>query len=118
VSELLSEHKFSQDDLDKSFFYAARYPSDNTLVLGKLLRAGADVNSAPWRGTTPLMDSATSLNMANVKFLISSGADVSKKDSSGNTAYDLLQQLLQRIKQNGYQSPTYTEDLLNLLKPS
>lgn len=58
--------------------------SDNQTAK-KIIEYGADVNQR-FNGMTPLMYAARYNNVEMIKMLIEKGADLSEKDSRGNTA--------------------------------
>ena len=56
-------------------------------MVGKLLKAGANPNTATWAGETPLMQCAHTGSLDAVKALLAGGADVNAKDHrEGDTA--------------------------------
>ena len=119
VQNQLSTQQFSREQLNGALFLAVIHRSDNTDVISLLLGAGADINaSRSPNGTTLLMDSVATLNLANIRLLVSSGADVSRKTTDGWTAYCLAMQQMKQFRDHCEQSPDYISELLNLLRPS
>ena len=57
-------------------------------VFHLLLGAGADVNAAAWRGTTPLMQAVLADQMDMASALLERGADRAAKLPDGTTALD------------------------------
>jgi hypothetical protein len=116
VADLLSTESFSKNELDAALFAASRWPSDNRKVMQLLIDKGADVNSTATVGQTPLMASAETMNLSNVKFLIEQAADVSRTDRDGSTSYDLVNQAVERMQGNDYRVPEYLPELLATLR--
>ena len=81
-----------------------------------LVKAGADVNSEQYDGTTPLMDAAEELSLSNAKLLISLGANITKQNTAGESAFTLAQQQIRQIQGGGNQSPEYATELSDLLR--
>ena len=119
VQKQLAAQQFSRDQLNTALFAAVSFPSDNTDVISLLLRAGADVNASRRpNGTTALMDSVDTLTLSNIKLLLASSADVSRKTTDGWTAYSLAMQQMKQFRDQGKQPPDYMSEILELLKPS
>ena len=58
----------------------------------KFIKAGANVNAVDSRGVTPFLAACTSGRLDLVKVLVTEGScDISQKDSSGRSAYDIAQ---------------------------
>ena len=57
-----------------------------------LLNAGADVNAAAWRGTTPLIHAVAMSEADMVRALLDRGADPSIKTPAGKTALDFARE--------------------------
>ncbi|MGB7024328.1 MAG: ankyrin repeat domain-containing protein, partial [Candidatus Acidiferrales bacterium] len=89
VASLLASHRFTKDDLNAALFRAVEYPSDNTDVISLLLGAGADVNAQRANGLTPLMEAVGTLNVSNMKRLVTSGADIGRQTKLGSTGYSI-----------------------------
>lgn len=118
VQQQLSKQQFSEERLNIALFAAVAYPSDNTDVISRLLKAGANVNAERQGGLTPLMDAAFTMNLSNVKLLLNSGADVARKTADGQTAYSRVLQHVRQFQENGDHPPSYVPVLLDLLKPA
>lgn len=118
VQQQLSTQQFSEERLNVALFAAVGYPSNNTDVISRLLKAGANVNAERQGGLTPLMDAAFTMNLANVKLLLNSGADLARKTPDGQTAYSRALQRVKQFEDNGYHSPSYAPELIGLLKPA
>jgi hypothetical protein len=113
----LAMQQFTDQQLNTALFQAVRYPSDNTDVISLLLKAGANVNAERLGGSTPLMDSVVPMNMANIRLLLNSGADLAKRARDGSTAYSRAMQQLKQFEESQITPPDYLSELLNLLKP-
>jgi ankyrin repeat protein len=64
------------------------------------------------------MDAVARLNLSNIKLLLSSGADVSRKTTIGWTAYSLALQEIKQFRENDARPPEYMPEMLKLLKPA
>jgi hypothetical protein len=118
VKESLSAQQFPEDRLNTALFVAVQYPADNTDVISALLQAGANVNAMRTGGSTLIMDAAAHLTVSNVQLLLSSGANLSAKTSSGQTAYDIALEQIKQITGDTTSLPAYATQLLELLKPA
>ncbi len=116
VVNLLASHRFTKDDLNGALFEAVKYPSDNTDVISLLLGAGADVNAQRANGLTPLMEAVGTLNVSNMKLLVTSGADISRQTTLGSTGYSIALEMAKQLQENGIRPPDYMPELLKLLK--
>ncbi|MGA9851793.1 MAG: ankyrin repeat domain-containing protein [Gammaproteobacteria bacterium] len=71
----------------------ARAAEATPAELGRLIKAGANVNAQDRYGVTPLMQAVIGNNTAAVSTLISAGSDLRVKDFRGDTALDLARAL-------------------------
>jgi len=117
ISQLLNTRTFGRKDLNNALIGAIELPSDNTDVIRRLLSAGADVNTSLDDGTTILMESISSLNLNNIKLLVSSGADRFRKNRAGDTALTILNKQLARAEKSGRTLPSYVDEIVKLLNP-
>lgn len=87
LNRSLNERTWSNDEIQFAFILAVGDPMhDNTSVMGRLLKFGANVNRSEKKGLTPLMIAIR--NPAHVDFLLREGADSRAKDADGFTALD------------------------------
>jgi len=117
VENLLNSVRFTDRELNAALFGAVAYPSDNTNMISRLLRTGADVNARQINGATPLIEAVPHLNLTNLRLLVSSGADVRRETTNGSTAYSVALEMIEQFQQNGTHPPNYMPEILRLLKP-
>ena len=77
-------------------------------VMRLLIEAGVDIDIESPHGTTPLLLAAREARLDAVAFLLAHGADVSQKDSDGNTVLHLMH--------NVEYLPNYQGDLVKTIK--
>lgn len=117
VSNSLNTLTFSRNELNNALSGAVSYPSDNTNVIRLLIKAGANPDTVRSDGTTLLMESIDYLNESNIRLLVASGADRSRKNRAGDTAFSILNMQVERARKSGRPLPRYVEDLAGLLNP-
>jgi hypothetical protein len=106
LQETLTNHKFSQDDLDGALFETSSYLDDPCLIK-LLLSVGANPNSRNTDGETPLMLAAYVGHLHGVEALLSGAADARIKNVAGETAVDVAlkrghEAIASALKQNSH----------------
>jgi ankyrin repeat protein len=90
-----------QEVLDEALVWACK--SGRTQMLGRLMRAGADLDADPYRGT-PMIWAAVCNQMETVEWLVDHGAAVNRKATFGGLTHGRGVTALHMASQNGHLS--------------